>query len=313
MPRSNGSAALATHSSKDALAQLEQVVVAGNLATLSEQERIGYYARVCESLGLNPLTRPFEYITLNGRLTLYARKDATDQLRSLKGISVTNVQRRTDLETEGLYCIQVDGRDAKGRTDSAIAAVPIAGLKGENLANALMKCESKGKRRMTLSLAGLGWMDETEVETVTATVEVPSREDAVAARVAALESSDAETVLDVDDIPFETARPASGDPWMRRLHAVGAERGLAHEDLHELAAEQYGVESITDLSDTQRVSFMVTVQDIEQVADPSAPAGEAQAVDTRSAPGSPASPVIEQPTTSEPTHGRAGSSCPVVD
>jgi type I restriction enzyme S subunit len=37
---------------------------------LTEQQRMTYYTEVCRSLGLNPLTRPFEYITLNGKLTL---------------------------------------------------------------------------------------------------------------------------------------------------------------------------------------------------------------------------------------------------
>jgi len=35
-----------------------------------------------------------------------------------------------------------------------------------NLANAQMKAVTKGKRRLTLSLCGLGWLDETEVETI---------------------------------------------------------------------------------------------------------------------------------------------------
>ena len=46
-------------------------------------------------------------------------------------------------------------------------AVPIAGLKGEEFANALMKAETKAKRRATLSICGLGVLDETEVETIT--------------------------------------------------------------------------------------------------------------------------------------------------
>ena len=32
-------------------------------------------------------TRPFEFITLNGKLTMYARKDATDQLRKLNAVT----------------------------------------------------------------------------------------------------------------------------------------------------------------------------------------------------------------------------------
>ena len=45
----------------------------------------------------------------------------------------------------------------------AKGAVNINGLKGEALANAMMKAETKAKRRATLSLCGLGLMDELEV------------------------------------------------------------------------------------------------------------------------------------------------------
>lgn len=37
---------------------------------------------------------------------------------------------------------------------------------GDALANALMKAGTKSKRRVTLSIAALGWLDETEVETI---------------------------------------------------------------------------------------------------------------------------------------------------
>jgi hypothetical protein len=44
--------------------------------------------------------------------------------------------------------------------------VALGTLKGDALANALMKCETKAKRRVALSLAGLGWLDETEIATI---------------------------------------------------------------------------------------------------------------------------------------------------
>jgi hypothetical protein len=44
--------------------------------------------------------------------------------------------------------------------------VPLGNLKGDALANALTKSETKAKRRVTLSIAGLGWLDETELETI---------------------------------------------------------------------------------------------------------------------------------------------------
>jgi hypothetical protein len=140
---------------------MEQVLLKGDLKNLSEAERARYYTRVCESLGLNPLTRPLEYITLNGKLTLYARKDCTDQLRKLHGISVEDI---TIEELGDIYVFVGKFRDKTGRTDIARGAVNIAGLKGEALANQIMKGETKCKRRGTLSMAGLGLLDETEIE-----------------------------------------------------------------------------------------------------------------------------------------------------
>ena len=146
-----------------AAASLERVLVAGDLGKLSEQDRLGYYKAVCESLGLNPLTKPFDYITLNGKLTLYARKDATDQLRRKNRVSITDLE---ESERHGVYVVTAKAQDADGRTDASKGCVNVQGLKGDALANAMMKAETKAKRRVTLSICGLGMLDETEVETI---------------------------------------------------------------------------------------------------------------------------------------------------
>ncbi len=57
---------------------IEDVLIRGDLSKLTEQQRTEYYLRVCQSVGLNPLTRPFDYLMLNGRLVLYARRDAAE-------------------------------------------------------------------------------------------------------------------------------------------------------------------------------------------------------------------------------------------
>jgi hypothetical protein len=154
---------LPTVSIEKAGAIMEAVIAKGDLAQLTPNDRARYYRTVCDSIGLNPLTRPFEYITLNGKLTLYARKDATDQLRKIYGVSVIDM---TEAREEGLVIVTVKVRDASGRLDMAKGAVSLKGLQGEALANAFMKCETKAKRRATLSICGLGFLDETEVETV---------------------------------------------------------------------------------------------------------------------------------------------------
>ena len=144
---------------------MESVIVRGDLALLQPEERARYYSTVCQSVGLNPLTKPFEYITLNGKLTLYARKDATDQLRSLRGVSVAIVSRE---RVDDVYVVTARATMPDGRVDESIGAVWLGKITGEALANALMKAETKAKRRVTLSICGLGMLDETEVETIPA-------------------------------------------------------------------------------------------------------------------------------------------------
>lgn len=142
---------------------IETVLAKGDLAALTVEERNRYYLECCRSLGLNPLTRPFEYITLQGRMILYARRDCADQVRRNRGVSITGMEKEV---VEGVYVVSVEAKDKDARTDRATGAVAIANLKGDALANAMMKAETKAKRRVTLSLCGLGLIDETEVEDI---------------------------------------------------------------------------------------------------------------------------------------------------
>jgi len=139
-------------------------IATGALDRLDDAGRAAYYHAVCESLGLNPLTRPLEYLELNGRLTLYAKRDATDQLRHKHHVSIEIVDRMAQAD---VYIVRARATMPDGRTDESLGAVSLAGLDGEALANALMKAETKAKRRVALSICGLGMLDETEVETIT--------------------------------------------------------------------------------------------------------------------------------------------------
>ncbi|WP_051318338.1 hypothetical protein [Cohnella thermotolerans] len=165
------------------LSVMEKVVIRGDLSVLNPQERLVYYTKVCETLGLNPLTKPFDYLKLDGKLVLYAKRDCTDQLRKVHGISITITNRE---RIGDVYCVTARAAMPDGRTDEAIGVVSllkketvwdemrqrnvptgnIVPLAPDELANALMKAETKAKRRVTLSIAGLGMMDESEIETV---------------------------------------------------------------------------------------------------------------------------------------------------
>jgi len=142
---------------------LEDVLASGDLSKLTADQRVAYYFRVCETLGLNPYTRPFDYITLNGKRVLYAKRDATDQLRQKRNITLAVTDKHIE---DDLFIVTVRATDARGRSDEDFGAVPIAGLKGEARANAILKGITKAKRRVTLSICGLGMNDESEVLTI---------------------------------------------------------------------------------------------------------------------------------------------------
>lgn len=142
----------------------ELALVQNDLSKLNTPERLSLYNKTCESIGLNPLTQPFGYIEFRGgKLSLYAKKDATDQLRKLHSVSVTIVSKEIVNDN---YVVIARAKDREGREDEDMGSVSIKGLSGDNLGNAMMKAITKAKRRVTLSICGLGMLDETEVETV---------------------------------------------------------------------------------------------------------------------------------------------------
>jgi hypothetical protein len=140
---------------------IEKVLITGDLASLSPSQRLSYYNELCNSLGLNPLTKPFAYINLDRGLTLYALKDCTEQLRRLYNISLKIVSREI---TDGVYVVTAQARLLNGRQDESIGGVPIGSLAPQARANSMMKAETKAKRRVTLSICGLGMFDESELD-----------------------------------------------------------------------------------------------------------------------------------------------------
>lgn len=151
---------------------MERLLIGGDLSKLTPPERVTYYNKVCDSLGLNPLTQPFAYITLNGKLQLYALRAATDQLRKINAVSLEILSR--DL-ADGILTIHVRAKLPDGRCDEDLGAVAFPEtLKGEARANAELKCITKAKRRATLSICGLGWLDETEIADIPASAKRPA-------------------------------------------------------------------------------------------------------------------------------------------
>ena len=278
------------------MTDIEALLVDGNLSRLTPEQRVRYYKATCDSLGLNPLTQPFSYITLSGKLVLYANKGAAEQLRKIHGVSIeiTNCSVIDDC-----YVVQVLARAKDGRTDAATAVIPIKTgsnkLVGDALANTMMKCETKAKRRVTLSICGLNMLDETEVETIPNAQ--PARAPAIPGSSAADRLADklgkdlgavpsddpafdkAEPMLPVDDPrPADVAQPDPlTDPL--RLRYLGAKirdariaRGLEPAVVADIASRMAGkkLKSLAGLNVPQLESILAMVEGMGKAAKPAA-------------------------------------------
>ncbi len=226
---------------------VEKVLIQGNLKTLSPQDRVSYYGKLCQSLGLNPLTQPFEYLEFQGKLQLYAKKSCTEQLRHMYNISVKIVSRDC---TEGCYIVTAQASMPSGRQDESLGAVNIDGLKGEARSNAMMKAETKAKRRVTLSICGLAYLDESEVESVRGAVHIPvSHETGEIA-----EPAPAETLAEdiADHPPKETKASKKGTTPFNVLEHFAALKkrftALKREDAYYEVLGHWGVKKSNQFS-----------------------------------------------------------------
>lgn len=256
----------------DAAEIMERVIAAGDLGRLSSADRVAYYAATCRSLGLNPLTRPFDYLVLNGKTVLYATKGAADQLRAQRGISVRVVGQTTEAD---VLVVTVEGSDETGRVDAEIGAVSVGGLRGEALANARMKALTKAKRRLTLSMCGLGMSDESEVDDMPGAVRV--RVDPATGEIApAAPPRRAARPLPAPEPepapaapPSRPARPVN----LRPLHAAvdraarnggdGMDADDVHRFAHDWAAARFGVGSLSDLVPAQLNALLAEARDAD--------------------------------------------------
>jgi hypothetical protein len=197
---------------------LEHVLGTGDLSKLTTQQRVEYLVATCKSLGLNPLTRPIRFLSLNGQIQIYFTRDGTDQLRSSRNITLHVVDKSIDA---GVFSVTVRARTKDGREDEDIGAVVLP-ASGDSRANALMKAITKAKRRVTLSICGLGQTDESELDTMPgarvfdAEDDVPvapirtardALNDTIPLRPAAAATPRAERK--VDPTPYEAGPPAS--------------------------------------------------------------------------------------------------------
>ena len=146
--------------------EIEKIILNQNLVSLSPKEKVTYYLKLCEYLDLEPVTMPFEYIYFEKqkKLILYATKNCAEQLRAKHNISIHIVENK--ITQDGLCIVKARATLPSGRQDESIAVVDMKGLSNYEKANAIMKADTKSKRRVTLSIIGLGMMSDEEAHDI---------------------------------------------------------------------------------------------------------------------------------------------------
>lgn len=170
----------------------ESLVTRGDLSDLTPAERARHYINTCEGLGLNPASQPFSFLTLQGKLVMYANRGASDQLAAMHRVNRRIVRGPEEITLGGqkLVIAVCEASMPNGRVETSIATVPMT-----DPANVLMKAETKSKRRATLSILGLGCLDEMELETIPASAQGPAVQ------------VDLSRAYDRDDAPAQLAAP----------------------------------------------------------------------------------------------------------
>jgi hypothetical protein len=168
-PDAAADTAVALYDPEQAALAQQEIYATGDLSKLTGRQRVAYYLRLCETLGLNSLSRPFDWLVLDEKLVLYPNKSCTEQLRRNHRISVKITRR--DIVGD-LFVVECEGRTPDGRTDEASKYVPLTGfnsrtgmsyrLTGDRLSSAFMKAETGAKRRLTLSMVGLAGLPDLD-------------------------------------------------------------------------------------------------------------------------------------------------------
>jgi hypothetical protein len=154
---------------------IDDLIQKGDFSSFTMREKSIFTYQLALRLGLNPLTKPFDFIVLNNKLVLYANRTCSDQLRKIHNITSTvlyegPLQIGTEIRAD-VYCVRVrvgstNDQGQLTRSEEHIGCVGMGNKKDEELGNTIMKCHTKALRRATIAFCGLGFLDELEVESV---------------------------------------------------------------------------------------------------------------------------------------------------
>jgi hypothetical protein len=151
-------------------AGIKEYFRSGNIAQLNPDEQDFIKAKLCERYNLDPILRPFELISFaGGQQKFYMTASATNQLANALSLTREIVNLEIDEQRMIAKCtVKVSSPTNRSETCNAFIAISKFAppkerggiptrvlMEGEELANTLMKLETKAKRKATMSFFGI--------------------------------------------------------------------------------------------------------------------------------------------------------------
>lgn len=228
---------------------LKKILFKGDLSSLTPEQQISYYIQRCERIGLDPLSKPFDFLEITDKKTgekkivLYANKECAAQLTVERNISIEKLER---IEESGVYTVIAHVRAANSRTGINLSVAKVKGLEGNNYENAVKRCVTQAIRRAILMTCGLGDTDESEISDISTARPLPFPEKEVV-----MTKSEAEQLmLSHKAIGLDQWKCGRGTAMLllnvcKRLEAKGVDEELMRSRLPG------GVQSRKDLTEEQ--------------------------------------------------------------
>ncbi len=213
-----------------------KVILHGDLSGLNDAQLEEYYLALCRYLNLEPSTRPFNFLKTRQGLILYVNNEAFNQLRRLHNISCRILEEGFVPGTQP-YRVKSESRDPDGRIAEDIGVTDCEGLRGADLANAMMKTVTKAHNRSTKRLIGISLPDENEAETIPGAVKV----------VSAVTGNGEPHAVAVDSQPEPPPVRLSTVDQRKYIHGAKRKLQLSEDEYRALLAE-YGVQSSKELT-----------------------------------------------------------------
>lgn len=258
-----------TGEARDLAKMVESLVMRGDISALSPEHRVRFYVQTCEGLGLNPHSQPFAFLKLNGKEVMYATRGATDQLAAMHRIDRKIIDGPRIMDIAGskvAYCV-AEARHPNGRTETATATLPVA-----DPVNLYMKLETKAKRRVTLSILGLGVLDETEIDTIPASVRGEASPVDLTGAVTLLRDDAPSALttfrLDLADVTDCRSLTACWQSHAQALHAAGDQDTARLDVAARMTALRYaltGAETTALLGGTMHSAYAAALDALTEI------------------------------------------------